>query len=318
MPDYHAPWGFHNGHRQSIFPTIFRRVKGINYRRERIVTPDNDFLDLDWMTERSDRLVIISHGLEGNTTRAYVKGMVKAVTDAGFAALAWNFRGCGGSINRQPRLYHSGSYQDLTTVIDHVFQNYNYREINLVGFSMGGNISLIYSGRKGETIDPRIKKCIVFSVPCDLKASSIAISRPENKIYMKRFLRLLHKKIEAKKTIFPDLFSDQDYASIKNFYDFDNRYTAPLHGFADADDYWRQCSSRQFIKDIRIPTLLINALDDPFLGPACYPEEENETNPDFTLETPPHGGHVGFVTFNWKNLYWSEARCIDFLQQQTD
>lgn len=313
ISDYQAPLGFRNGHRQSIFPTIFRKVKGVQYRRERIDTPDDDFLDLDWMAGKSDKLVIISHGLEGNTTRAYVKGMVKAVTAAGFDALAWNFRGCGGSINRQPRLYHSGSYQDLATVIEHVFQNCNYREINLVGFSMGGNISLIYSGRKGNTIDPRIKKCVVFSVPCDLKASSKAIGKPENRIYMKRFLRLLHAKIKAKKPDFPDLFADHDYAAIKNFYDFDNRYTAPLHGFADADDYWRQCSSKQFIKDIRIPTLLVSALDDPFLAPACFPFAETAANPNVTLETPQHGGHVGFVTFNHKNLYWSEARCIAFL-----
>ncbi len=315
ISNYHAPWGFRNGHRQSIFPTIFRKVKGVDYRRERIITPDDDFLDLDWMAEKSDRLVIISHGLEGNTTRTYVKGMVKAVTDAGFAALAWNFRGCGGSINRQPRLYHSGSYQDLATVIEHVFQNCNYREINLVGFSMGGNISLIYSGRRENTIDQRIKKCIVFSVPCDLKASSKAIGEPRNRIYMKRFLRLLHTKIKAKKPDFPDLFSDQDYAAIKNFHDFDNRYTAPLHGFADAEDYWQQCSSKQFIKNIRIPTLLVNARDDPFLAPECFPFAETAVNPNVTLETPQYGGHVGFVTFNRKNLYWSEAICVDFLQE---
>jgi len=316
ISDYHAPLGFRNGHRQSIFPTIFRKVHGVDYRRERIDTPDNDFLDLDWMAEKSDRLVIVSHGLEGNTTRTYIKGMVKAVTAAGFAALAWNFRGCGGSINRQPRLYHSGSYQDLAAVIEHIFRNYNYREINLVGFSMGGNISLIYSGRKGNAIDPRIKKCVVFSVPCDLKASSKAIGKPENRIYMKRFLRLLHAKIKAKKPDFPDLFSDQDYATIKNFYDFDNRYTAPLHGFTDADDYWRQCSSKQFIKGIRIPTLLVSALDDPFLARECFPFAEASANPQVTLETPQHGGHVGFVTFNRKNLYWSEARAVAFLQER--
>jgi predicted alpha/beta-fold hydrolase len=154
---------------------------------------------------------------------------------------------------------------------------------------------------------------VVFSVPCDLKASSKAIGKPENRIYMKRFLRLLHAKIKAKKPAFPDLFADHDYAAIKNFYDFDNRYTAPLHGFADADDYWRQCSSKQFIKDIRIPTLLVSALDDPFLAPACFPFAETAANPNVTLETPQHGGHVGFVTFNHKNLYWSEARCIAFL-----
>ncbi|MEA1923563.1 MAG: alpha/beta fold hydrolase [Pseudomonadota bacterium] len=317
MSDYQAPLFFRNGHRQSIYPTIFRKVGGVNYRRERITTPDDDFLDLDWMSVKSDKLTIISHGLEGNSSRAYVKGMVKAVTDAGFDALAWNFRGCGGTINRQPKLYHSGSYKDLETVIEHVFQHYEYREINLIGFSMGGNISLIYLGRKENTIDQRIKKCVVFSVPCDLKAGSEQIGKPANQIYMKRFLRLLHEKIRAKKAAFPDLFDDHDYAKIKNFYDFDNRYTAPLHGFVDAEDYWRQCSSKQFIKDIRVPTLLVSALDDPFLAQACYPFSESDANPQTALESPKHGGHVGFVTFNRNHLYWSEKRCVTFLQGYT-
>ena len=314
MSDYQAPWFFRNGHRQSIYPTIFRMVNGVHYKRERITTPDNDFLDLDWMSGKSDKLAIISHGLEGNTSRAYVKGMVKAVTKAGFDALAWNFRGCGGTINRRPQLYHSGSYKDLERVIEHVFQHCKYREINLIGFSMGGNISLIYLGRKGNTIDGRIKKCVAFSVPCDLKAGSEQIAKPTNRIYMKRFLHLLHEKIKAKKVTFPDLFDDRDYSAIKNFYDFDNRYTAPLHGFIDAYDYWRQCSSKQFIKNIRVPTLLVSALDDPFLAEACYPFQESDANPQFSLETPKHGGHVGFVTFNRSNLYWSEERCVTFLK----
>ena len=314
MTDYQAPLFFRNGHLQSIYPTIFRKVGGVHYRRERIITPDDDFLDLDWMSGKSDRLTIISHGLEGNSSRAYVKGMVKAVTDAGFDALAWNFRGCGGTINRQPQLYHSGSYKDLETVIEHVFQHCEYREINLIGFSMGGNISLIYLGHKDSTVDLRIKKCIVFSVPCDLKAGSEQIGKPTNQIYMERFLRLLHEKIKAKKVTFPGLFDDRDYSTIKNFYDFDNRYTAPLHGFVDADDYWRQSSSKQFIKSIQVPTLLVSALDDPFLAPACYPFRESAANPYVSLETPKHGGHVGFVSFNRNNLYWSEKRSVAFLK----
>ncbi len=314
MTEYHAPLFFRNGHRQSIYPTIFRKVKGVQYRRERVTTPDDDFLDLDWMSVDSDKLVIISHGLEGNSSRAYVKGMVKAVTKAGFDALAWNFRGCSGTVNRQPKLYHSGFYEDLETVIEHVFKNFGYREVNLVGFSMGGNVSLVYLGRQGLSIDPRIKKCITFSVPCDLKAGSEQIAKPGNQIYMKRFLRLLHEKIKAKKPAFPDLFDDRNYQLIKNFYDFDNRYTAPLHGFIDAHDYWQQCSSKKFITTIRVPTLLINALDDPFLSESCYPFTECSNNPYLSLETPKHGGHVGFVTFNRDNSYWSEKRCVAFLK----
>lgn len=313
MNRYQPPILFRNGHIQSIFPTIFRQVEGINYRRETIATPDDDFLDLDWVSGSSDKLVIISHGLEGNSERAYVKGMVKAVTDTGFDALAWNFRGCGGTVNRQPKLYHSGVYEDLETVINHVFKNHAYREINLVGFSMGGNITLVYLGLKGHNLDQRIKKNVVFSVPCDLKAGSEQIATPGNYIYMKRFLRLLHRKVKAKKITFPDLFADHDYSKIKDFYGFDNRYTAPLHGFANAFDYWDKCSSKQFIKDIKVPTLVVNALDDPFLAPKCYPFKECNANPYTALETPKHGGHVGFVEFNRENLYWSEKHCLQFI-----
>jgi len=312
MNNYQPPFFFRNGHIQSIFPTIFRQVEGINYRRETIATPDADFLDLDWVSGRSDKLAIISHGLEGNSERAYVKGMVKAVTNAGFDALAWNFRGCGGTVNHQPKLYHSGFYEDLETVIEHVLENYEYREINLIGFSMGGNIALVYLGLKGHDVDQRIQKNVAFSVPCDLKESSEQIAKPGNQIYMKRFLRLLHQKIKAKKTAFPELFDDHDYSKIKNFYGFDNRYTAPLHGFSNALDYWEKCSSKQFIKDIKVPTLLVSALDDPFLAPNCYPVQECAANPYTSLETPKHGGHVGFVDFNRENLYWSEKRCLQF------
>ncbi len=311
---YKAPLLFRNGHWQSIYPTIFRKVAGVHYSRERIATPDDDFLDLDWMSGKSNKLVIISHGLEGNSSRTYVKGMVKAVTDAGYDALAWNFRGCSGTTNHQPKLYHSGSYKDLETVIEHVLQHYSYREINLIGFSIGGNISLIYLGRKGNTIDQHIKKCVVFSVPCDLRAGSEQIGKPCNQIYMKRFLHLLHEKIKAKKVDFPDLFDDRDYSAIKNFYDFDSRYTVRMHGFVDAYDYWRQCSSKQFIKNIRIQTLLVSALDDPLLAQACFPFSESAANPYVSLETPKHGGHVGFVTFNRNNLYWSEKRSVAFLK----
>jgi predicted alpha/beta-fold hydrolase len=313
MTSYQPPPFFRNPHLQTLFPTLFRRVPGISYTRERISTPDDDFLDLDWVRRGSNRLVVVSHGLEGDSQRAYVKGMVRAALKQGFDALAWNFRGCSGVPNRQPRLYHSGSDNDLETVLRHVLEHCDYRAIALVGFSMGGNVSLVYLGRRQHSIDPRIKCCVAFSVPGDLADCSRALARPENRIYMKRFLKMLHAKVRMGQESFPELINDRDYHLLRDFYDFDNRYTAPLHGFKDAEDYWRQCSAARFIPGIRIPTLLVSALDDPFLGPGCYPRKEAAANPVFTFETPAHGGHVGFVSFNREKIYWSERRALAFI-----
>jgi predicted alpha/beta-fold hydrolase len=313
MTSYQPPPFFRNPHLQTLFPTLFRRVPGISYTRERISTPDDDFLDLDWVRRGSNRLVVVSHGLEGDSQRAYVKGMVRAALKQGFDALAWNFRGCSGVPNRQPRLYHSGSDNDLETVLRHVLEHCDYRAIALVGFSMGGNVSLVYLGRRQHAIDPRIKCCVAFSVPGDLADCSRALARPENRIYMKRFLKMLHVKVRMGQERFPELINDRDYHLLRDFYDFDNRYTAPLHGFKDAEDYWRQCSAARFIPGIRIPTLLVSALDDPFLGPGCYPRKEAAANPVFTFETPAHGGHVGFVSFNREKIYWSERRALAFI-----
>jgi len=310
---YHPPLFFRNPHLQTLYPTLWRRVKGINYQRERIRTPDGDFLDLDWLRQGRDKLVVISHGLEGDTQRAYVKGMARAARRRGYDVLAWNFRGCSGTPNLKPRFYHSGSDDDLEAVIDHVLEAYDYRAVMLVGFSMGGNVSLVYLGRRETDVDPRIKGCVVFSVPGDLADCSRALARPANRIYMKRFLKLLHAKVKATQARFPAMINDHDYHLINDFRAFDNRYTAPLHGFRDAEDYWQQCSSARFIPTIRVPTLLVSARDDPFLGPACYPFRQADANPFFTFETPLHGGHVGFISFNREKTYWSERRALDFL-----
>jgi len=313
VPDniYTPPFLFGNGHLQTIFPVIFRKVDSVCYKRERITTIDDDFLDIDWSTHHNDRLAIISHGLEGNTGRAYVKGMVKAVNTGGWDALAWNYRSCSGEPNRLLRSYHNGVTDDLSQVIHHARHHYLYKEIALIGFSLGGNLTLLYLGR--ETPDPIVQKAVVFSVPCDLKASSESLAKSVNKIYMKRFLRMLHQKIKAKMDLLPGLIDDKGYDKIKDFKAFDDRYTAPIHGFKNACDYWEKCSSKPFIPDITVPTLIINAVNDPFLPDACFPVKEAGSNKHVTLSMPESGGHVGFVSFNRENLYWSEQQAVTFL-----
>ncbi len=303
-----------NGHLQTIYPSLFRSIEGVNYFRERIDTPDDDFLDLDWSRIGSNKLVILSHGLEGNSERAYIKGMARAFNRSGWDALAWNFRGCGGTPNRLLRSYHSGASEDLDVVINHSINLHRYTQIALVGFSMGGNITLKYLGERAENVPESLCGAVAISVPCHLASASAKLARWSNIIYMRRFLRSLHEQIIQKMRLFPGQIDDADFHKIHNFKGFDDRYTAPLNGFSNAEDYWEKCSSKKFMPHIRIPSLLINAQNDPFLSRECYPVEIARKNACLFLEMPVTGGHVGFVTFNRDGEYWSEHRAVVFLE----
>ena len=319
---YQPPsWWVSSGHLQTIIPALFRKVVSSPYTRERITTPDGDFLDCDWLYAASSRpsqkLVIISHGLESNSHRPNVLGMARAVSLCGYDALAWNFRGCSGEPNRLPCAYHSGATEDLHTVLDHVAAKYD--EIYLIGFSLGGNLTLKYLGEQSEALSPKVKKAVMFSVPCDLAASSKQLSRVSNRLYERRFLNSLRQKIEQKATLFPNQISLAPYLKkqIKTLRDFDNYYTAPLHGFQNAEDYYAKCSAKQFISRITIPTLMVNAKNDVFLAPSCYPFDEAKSSDVFFLETSESGGHLGFITKKTPHgLYWSEMRALGFIESQ--
>lgn len=312
--EYTAPRFLFNAHLETIYPSLIRRVKIQPYRRERIATPDDDFLDLDWIEGGSRKLMIISHGLEGSSTRPYVKGIARAGFMNGFDVLAWNFRGCGGEMNRQLRFYHSGATDDLEIVIRHVIDLGKYDEIALCGFSLGGNLTLKYLGER--EVRPLIKGCVVFSVPVHLISSCAKISQPSNWIYANRFLKSLKKKVLMKHALFPEL-DISVLPQIKTIQTFDDRYTAPLHGFENAADYYEKNSSLYFLKNITVPTLIINAQNDPFLSERCFPEEELRNHPAVRLEVPLRGGHVGFAQFIKGGLYWSEERAIQFLLRET-
>ena len=307
---YRPPWGLANGHLQTILPVLFRRVTPITCERERIETPDGDFLDLDWNREQhSESLVIITHGLEGNSANASVQGMAAAFHRTGWDALAWNLRGCSGEMNHLLRTYHSGAWEDLQCVINHA--SGAYRQIALIGFSIGGNLTLKYLGDHGASINPAIKGAVAFSVPCDLASSALALESRINSIYMNHFLRDLRRKIREKAATFPEGISTEGLNHIRTFREFDGAYTAPLNGFLSAEDYWARASSKPSLAGITVPTLLVNALNDPFLGPECFPRQEVESNPHLYLELPGSGGHLGFITLGKE--YWSEARAVEFL-----
>ncbi|UTW49430.1 YheT family hydrolase [Bacterioplanoides sp. SCSIO 12839] len=316
---YQAPRGYANGYVQSIYPTLFRKIALPNLVRERIELADGDFLDLDWSRCKdtpAKSLVIVSHGLEGHSRRPYVLGVLRQANKEGMDALSWNFRSCSGEPNRLPRMYHSGATDDLHQVVNHAL-NSGYQRVHLVGFSMGGNLSLLYAGRDSR-LPSQVRSVCGFSVPCDLRGSADQLAYRRNRIFMWRFLRDLRVKVEQKAKRFPELVSADGYSQIRNFRQFDDRYTAPLHGFNDALDYWQQSSCLQYLDKIRIPALLVNARNDPFLSADCYPHTMAEKHPYLHLEVPLSGGHVGFIERNPDHTYWMEKRALAFIKQQNE
>jgi predicted alpha/beta-fold hydrolase len=302
-----------NGHLQTILPSLLRRVNGIAYQRERIITPDGDFLDVDWSRRQSDGLVILCHGLEGSTNASYMKGMARAFSRTGWDVLGINFRGCSGVPNRRLRSYHSGATDDLITVLQHVRRLSHYRTIGLIGFSLGGNLVLKYLGERGADMASSIRWAAAVSVPCDLKAGAIAMARPACRIYMIRFLGTLCAKARQKAVKYNSWLKPEHFRGLRTFREFDDRYTAPAHGFKDAEEYWRRCSSLFWLNRIRIPTLLINARNDPFLTPACYPVVQARRSAWLHLEIPVSGGHVGFIPANqMQGDFWHEQRILNF------
>lgn len=312
-PIFKPPFWQFNGHLQTIAPSLFRKIKFDYHRRERLELPDGDFVDLDWhfVSPQRKKLVIITHGLEGDSRRHYVLGMAKIFTAHGFDALGWNCRSCSGELNRLIRFYHHGDAGDLRLVTDHAV-NMGYEEIVLVGFSMGGSLSLRSVAEFPEQVPEQVKKVVAFSVPCDLPSSVDTLSQPHNKLYNKRFLRKLGEKIRAKEKLFPGQISSEGYKSITHFHDFDDRYTAPLHGFSNAQDFYARASVKPFLKNIRVPTLIVQALNDTFLSPESICYDEVAANEHLFLETPDMGGHCGFV-IRGSSVSWAEQRAILFV-----
>jgi uncharacterized protein len=311
MQAYRAPAILFTNHLETIYPALLRTVNGITYSRERITTPDQDFLDLDWVNNNSNKLVIISHGLEGNSQRAYIKGMAKIFSQHNYDVLAWNYRGCSEEMNHQLRFYHSGATDDLNLVVQHALTK-GYSEINLIGFSLGGNLTLKYAGEQSSALAKQFNRIVAFSVPLHLHSSSLKIAASAYGIYARRFLKTLKQKVALKASRMPGI-DTRELNRIHNLFDFDDAYTAKLHGFAGALDYYEKCSSLYFLKGIKRQTLLVNALNDPFLSQNCYPRGFNN-HEYLTTEYPVRGGHVGFTQFTKNGVYWSELRALQFIQ----
>lgn len=300
-----------NGHLQTIAPGILRRVPDVQYSRERITTLDGDFLDLDWIRKGNKRLVLLTHGLEGNSDRQYILGTAKLFSKNNWDVLAWNCRSCSGEMNQAFRMYHHGDIEDIGKVVQHALDSGRYDQIALVGYSMGANITLKYLGVTGEKAPAQLCAAAVFSAPCDLESGAEVLDRWDNRFYRRRFLRALVHKIRQKDEQFPGRLDLSRLKELRHWRDFDEWFSAPICGYRDAADFYKNASAKNFIAGIRIPTLLVNALNDPILTPACMPVEIARPHEFFHFEMPEAGGHCGFMTAKDEHS-WAERRALEF------
>lgn len=314
--NYNPKFPFKNGHFSTIYSAKFRPSPKLVQQRERLQLPDGDFMDIDWSfaENRSGKVAILLHGLEGNAQRTYIRGQAKLLIENGWDAAALNFRGCSGEANLSYQSYNAGKTDDLEAVINYIIEKDEYTEINLVGFSLGGNLLLKYLGER-ESFPKEIKKAVSISTPLSLKGSLESLNQFYNWVYRNSFLINLRKKYKAKMKDFPEKMTLSDYKKIKSLLEFDNLYTAPAHGFKDAFDYYEKNSSLQFLPNIQIPVYILNSENDSFLSAECYPIELASKMKNLHLEIPKYGGHVGFHQTN--KLYYSEKRTLEFLDNNS-
>jgi uncharacterized protein len=308
---YKPPFYLFDKHLETIVPNSFRKVDEIKYQRERFHTSDQDFLLLDWLKGGFDKLVVLAHGLEGDSNRLYMKGMARFFSRHNWDVMAWNCRSCGGEMNRLAKMYHHGETEDLKEVLDYVAQKKDYKSIALIGFSMGGSIILKYLGIN-KNISSKIRAAVAISTPCNLKDSMLEVQKPSNRIYYQRFLKALVQKLKTKIVLLPDIINDID--RIKSFDDIHKIYTTPVYGFENTDDFYKQASAVNYLEGITVPSLIINAQNDPMLPKSCSPVKIAKDHPNVYLDTPSRGGHVGFTLFGQTST-WSEIRSHEFVDR---
>lgn len=305
-----------NGHFQTLIPGLFRKIDSVPYARERINLADGDFIDLDWLAKSSDQLLILSHGLEGNSTRQYMLGPAKHFHNKGWDILSWNCRSCSEELNRKFRLYYHGDINDFESVINHVLSLKKYKRIVLVGFSMGGSILSKYLGCKGNNVPSEILGGLSFSAPCDLRASIKAVEKKSNWIYNYYFKKMLKEKITAKANQFPGKLDINQLDTHKDWESFDQQFSCPLNGFKNVEDFYEQGSCKNFFHLVKTPLLIVNALNDPIIPNTCINYEQLKRHKYIDVEYPKSGGHVGFTQHKLE-FSWMETKIEEFLVEQT-
>lgn len=307
---------FKNTHASTIHASLLRRVPSVKFERERILTPDGDFFDLDWSRNGNRQLVIILAGLEGKSRSLYAKAAINFFNKRGWDAVGMNYRGCSGQPNRLLRGYHIGATDDVRLTVEHIIQQGKYDKIVLIGYSLGGNIALKYAGEMGDSIPKEVKATISFSVPIDIQKSDERLNRWYNWHYLKWFMFSLNWKANRKKRQYPDaLKSYRGFLMSGNFVYFDTHFTAPANGFPNVATYWAASSCRPVLHQITIPSLVVSSLNDTFISDNCYPLEAARQNPRLYLEMPQYGGHCGFIRDFFEKEWWMEERAYEFLEE---
>jgi predicted alpha/beta-fold hydrolase len=296
--NYQAPWWLPGGHLQTIWPALYaRRNHGLRprYRRERWNTPDGDFIDVDWLLgEARETLLVLFHGLEGSSASHYSEAFADFCRENRISFAVPHFRGCGGELNHGPRAYHSGDHEEVGWILSQ-FRSRHAGTIIAVGISLGGNALMRWAGEAGETAAQVVSAVASVCAPLDLTASGHAIGQGFNRqVYTRMFLRSMKPKAMKKLAQHPGLFNPKVLRAARDLYDFDDVFTAPLHGFKNTDDYWARASAKPHLSRIRIPALVLNPRNDPFVPAASLPNA-GEVGTSVTLWQPAHGGHVGFA-----------------------
>lgn len=301
--NYTAPAWLPGGNLQTIWPALYARpVLGLRpqFRRERWSTPDGDFIDVDWLqpSEPGETLLVLFHGLEGSSQSHYAQAFADFARERGMAYAVPHFRGCSGDINLGPRAYHSGDFEEIGWILARL-RAVHPGPMVAVGVSLGGNALMRWAGEMGESAARMVSAVASVCAPLDLTAGGQAIGRGFNRlVYTRMFLATMKPKALQKLAQHPGLFDAQALRAARDLYQFDNVFTAPLHGFKDVDDYWLRASAKPHLARIRIPALAVNAKNDPFVPASSLPCE-SEVGPHVTLWQPKHGGHVGFAGGRW-------------------
>ncbi len=316
---YVSPWWLPGGHLQTIYPAKCIAKPPVSYRRERWTAPDDDFIDLDFVDgETGKPFLVLFHGLEGSSNSHYARALMSHIAALGWTGVVVHFRGCSGELNAAPRFYHSGDAQEIDWVLRRlhpVARSLGASHFYATGVSLGGNALLRWLGESQHQAEIVDAACAI-SAPLDLAGGGAALSRGINLIYTRSFLQTLKPKCLEKLAQFPDLFDREAILRSRDLYAFDNAVTAPLHGFRDTDDYWHRASAKYVLDDITVPTLVLNARNDPFLPQRYLPSTASQT---VTLEQPEHGGHVGFATGPFPGqLNWLPQRMVNFLKNTID
>lgn len=304
---------FRNGHVSTIYSGRIKTSKTPDYQREKLELPDGDFLIIDSLPKPvSKKALILCHGLEGDSRRTYNNTCARYFFVKGFSVFAWNNRSCGGEMNRLPKFYHHGTVADLDAVVQNVL-NRGYKEVYLVGFSLGAAQILNYFGR--FEIDKRVRAGVAVSAPILLKSSAEKLKKGFNRVYLNIFVRKLKVKFTEKARHFPELLDAAKISSIRTFDEVDEYFTAPLHGFSNRQDYYEKASPAYSLNKVQTPVLIINALDDPFLGEESYPYDFATKHPFIYLETPKYGGHCAFPLAN-STFAWTDFRAYEFFSSE--